>query len=163
MRRFVLLAFALLGALPARATVPATTLAEQLLAAVAARDVAAVQALLAPDVVIELPFDASGRTGDADIRRFVGQAQAINYLSGAMRAAQRIAFVGTVIHPVEGGRIAFVEATGDMAMASGPYTNRYVLRVDARDGRIVGLREYFNPVTAAIAFGRPLGPQPAAR
>lgn len=84
----------------------------------------------------------------------------MTYLSGAMRAAQRIGFVPPVIHPVEGGSIACIEATGDRIMPTGAYANRYVFRIDVRDGRIAGLRECLNPVTAAIAFGRPIGPQP---
>jgi ketosteroid isomerase-like protein len=37
-----------------------------------------------------------------------------------------------------------------------PYINRYVYRLDMRDGRICRLREYCNPVTVAVAFEMPM-------
>ena len=44
-----------------------------------------------------------------------------------------------------------------MKMANGrPYANRYVFRFDVEGGKIKRIREYANPITAAIAFGIPL-------
>ena len=37
-----------------------------------------------------------------------------------------------------------------------PYDNRYVFRFDAEGGKLKRIREYANPVTAAVAFGIPL-------
>lgn len=75
MRRVLLLAHVLTAAVPAHAASPAAALAERLLVAISARDAAAVEALLAPDVTIQLPFDASSRTGEADVRALLAASR----------------------------------------------------------------------------------------
>ena len=60
-------------------------------------------------------------------------------------------------HPWGNRNVVFAEAMGDMEMASGkPYRNMYVFRFDLEGNKIKKLIEYRNPVTAAIAFDRPL-------
>jgi ketosteroid isomerase-like protein len=53
----------------------------------------------------------------------------------------------------------FVESRGNIIMKSGhEYRNRYVFRFDVEGDIIVRLREYYNPVTSGLAFGRRIGP-----
>ena len=60
------------------------------------------------------------------------------------------------LHERADGTAAFAEAAGDMRCATGrPYKNRYVFRFDVEGGRIRRIREYVNPLTSAVAFGRP--------
>lgn len=59
----------------------------------------------------------------------------------------------------DGSRVV-MEADGDFTLPDGrPYRNRYVLSFDLRDGEVVAIREYANPVTFSVTFGGPaLGP-----
>jgi len=127
--------------------------------ALEARDLAAVQVLLAEDVTNTLPYTASGDTKPDVMRRFEGRLEVMAYFEGAMERITTLAFEDTTITPAANGRTVFVETRGDMVLADGrPYRNLYVWAFETVDGRIAAIREYFNPVTAALAFGRPLGP-----
>jgi ketosteroid isomerase-like protein len=51
----------------------------------------------------------------------------------------------------------FVECHGSGRMHNGrKYRNRYVMRFDFKDGKILRLREYFNPIPVAYVYDRPL-------
>jgi ketosteroid isomerase-like protein len=51
------------------------------------------------------------------------------------------------------GDTVFVQFNGDFRTAEGrPYRNVYVFRMDWRDGRLVSLEEYGNPITFINAF-----------
>jgi ketosteroid isomerase-like protein len=128
--------------------------------ALEARDPANVQTLLADDVTNVLPYTASGDTQPAALRRFEGRSAVMTYFEGAMERIRTIAFEDTAIAPTADGNTVFVETRGDMVLADGrAYRNLYVWVFETEDGQITAIREYFNPVTAALAFGRPLGPQ----
>lgn len=63
------------------------------------------------------------------------------------------------LHRVDGGATVFVESRGNIIMSSGhEYRNRYVFRFDVEGDIIVRLREYYNPITSGLAFGRKIGP-----
>lgn len=116
----------------------------------------------APDVVTTLPFAASGETDPGAYRVFNGRAQTVAYFGGAAERIPEVAFVDVEITVSEDGATAFIETRGAMRLADGaPYRNLYVWRLDFEGEAIVGITEYLNPVTAALAFGRPIGPQPA--
>jgi len=56
----------------------------------------------------------------------------------------------------DGSRL-FLEKRGHLIMTSGKhYKNRYVMRFDFEEGRIRHVREYYNPITSAFAFDRPI-------
>ena len=53
------------------------------------------------------------------------------------------------------GHRVFIEQRGDILMPDGKsYRNRYVFRFTIVEGKVKAVREYYNPVTAAYAFGR---------
>lgn len=53
--------------------------------------------------------------------------------------------------------IAFAEGLGVMMLANGnPCRNRNLFRFDTENGKIKRIREYLNPITAALSFGIPL-------
>ena len=57
-------------------------------------------------------------------------------------------------------RTVFVEVRGQVEMVNGKdYRNRYVLRFDIENGKIVCLKEFYNPIVSAIAFGREIAGQ----
>lgn len=160
-----LTAFSLATAAAARGPAPEAVVTA-FLAALTHKDRAAAQALIAPDIVAEYPFDRSGKTEPGSWRRFVGRdAVMANYVDRAFAAIAAIDWTDRVLTRAADGKAVFFEAWGDMRLADGTsYRNRYVIRFDLDNGRIIGLREYLNPVTAAIAThsrtGADAAPQP---
>jgi ketosteroid isomerase-like protein len=154
-RAGVLLALALM-ALPVSARSPAPSpeaVVTAFLEAMTQKNRAAAAALLDADAVAEYPFDRSGKTEPGSWRRFAGrEAFLANYVDRAFAAIAVIDWTDRVLTRSANGDTVFFEAWGNMRLADGtPYRNRYVVRFDLRRGHIVGLREYLNPVTAAIA------------
>ena len=125
-------------------------------------DFEALAALMSNDIVNTLPYAASGSTAPDAFRVFTGKQQVLAYFESAGQFIPSVSFVETDITLSNDGDTAFVETRGEMVLADGrPYRNLYVWRLDFEDGQISEITEYFNPVTAAIAFGRPLGPEAA--
>lgn len=124
-----------------------------------AKDRSALAALVDGAAVFQYPFTRSGDTDAGSWRRFEGRdAVLTGYVDGAFANLARIGWTEAEFTPSADGRTVFVEALGDMVLASGAtYRNRYVLRFDLHRGRIRGMKEYMNPVTAALAAGLPLG------
>lgn len=144
-------------AVPATAS-EATRVADAYFQALGGKDRAALSALFAPDIVVEYPFDMSGKTAPGGWRRFVGHDAAMaNYVDRSFARIARFAWAEREVSPAGAHRV-FIEAWGDMAFTDGtPYANRYVIRIDTAHGRIVHLKEYLNPVTSAIATGSRTG------
>ncbi len=121
-----------------------------------------IEALLDDDVVNTLPFAASGATTEDAFRIFTGRAEVMGYFAGALGRIPEVAFTDPEITVSADGTTAFVETRGAMVLADGrDYANLYVWRIDFTEGRISAITEYLNPVTAALAFNVPLGPQPS--
>lgn len=138
----------------------AADVARAMIAALETKNREAALVLLAPDVVVEYPFDRSGRTTPGSWRRFEGRdAVMTGYVDNAFARIRRIDFTQEVVTESRDRRTAFVEALGDMELGNGtPYRNLYVLKFETdRQGRIVRYKEYLNPVTSALATGAPLG------
>jgi ketosteroid isomerase-like protein len=140
---------------PAPAT-PAA-LAGVYLDALQRQDAAALGALVTDDFVLEVPFDAAGTNDPRNTLSWRGRDDFLtNYCAIFPRIAVHL-IKDIVVRPTIDPDIVYAEAMGDMVLRDGtPYRNLYVFRFDFRDGRICGLKEFCNPVTAAIAFGRPL-------
>lgn len=133
-------------------------------AALEASDLGALESLVTERTVTVLPMNASGSPAADETRRFEGRAATLRYYGGTMQAIGTARFLDPQATVGDGGRTVVVENRGEMRLASGEtYRNLYVWRFDIEEGRIVAIREHFNPVTAALAFRRPLGSQPAAR
>ncbi|MCA3254275.1 MAG: nuclear transport factor 2 family protein [Alphaproteobacteria bacterium] len=134
--------------------------ARAMIAALETKNRDAALALLAPEVVVEYPFDRSGRTTPGSWRRFEGRdAVMAGYIDNAFARIKRIDFTNEIVTESRDRRTAFVETTGDMELGNGaPYRNMYVLKFETdRQGRIFRYKEYLNPVTSALATGAPLG------
>ncbi|MEL7262599.1 MAG: nuclear transport factor 2 family protein [Pseudomonadota bacterium] len=163
--RMFLSTLALLGATATAALAdPARTTAQvqTLFTALEQGDLDTVSSLMADDVVNTIAYTASGDTTPASQRVFDGKAAVMGYFEGARQLIPQVAFADTDITVSAAGDTAFVQNRGDMVLADGrTYRNLYVWRVDFEGGQIVEMTEYFNPVTAALAFGRPLGPDNA--
>ena len=122
------------------------------------KDLEGLLALMSPDVVIELPFNESGRTEEGGFRRYCGLDEVRGFWAAAFRAEGKShGQTGAELTLSADGRIAFLESRGNLTMANGKsYRNRYVFRFVTENGKLVHVREYYNPITSAHAFGRPV-------
>lgn len=124
-----------------------------------AKDAPGTMALYGDDSVIEIPFSESGSTEEGAFRRYSGRSEIAAFTQQSHAAEGTMGAWDIELHRVDGGRTVFVESRGNIIMASAhEYRNRYVFRFDVEGGIIVRLREYYNPVTSGLAFGRKIGP-----
>lgn len=126
------------------------------------KDVNGLLTLMSPDIVIEIPFSESGRTEDGYFRKFEGPEAVREFWLGAFRAEGKSHGMSDVQASMSAnGQHVFVEGRGHLTMTNGrSYRNRYVFRFELRDGKIKTLLEYYNPITAAHAFGRAIAAAP---
>ena len=124
-------------------------------------DFALLESLMHQDIVIELPLSESGRTDHGHYRVYEGIPACVEFWRVASTFEGEIrpfSEMDLTVNP-DGSRL-FLEMRGDLTMQSGvEYRNRYVLRVDLVDGKVRRYREYYNPITSAHAFGRPIAGQ----
>jgi len=133
----------------------AAELAEAYLVALQAKDKEAILSIVTDDFELEVPLNVSGTNDLSDSWRGLKAASA--GWDDAFRRTEVLRYTDIEIVAGEGANVAFAEGRGVMKMANGrPYPNRYVFRFDVENGKIRRIREYANPVTAAIAFGLPL-------
>lgn len=122
-----------------------------------AKDKAALMGMLTPNAIIELPFNESGVTREGFFRRYQGAEQLSVFFDNAFAAEVSVKMLDVDITISQDGNTAFVECFGDGVMTNGKtYQNRYVFRLDFEGGKVKRAREYYNPVTTAYAFGRPV-------
>jgi ketosteroid isomerase-like protein len=128
------------------------------MAAHEAKDKAALMSFITEETRFEMPFNEGGKVGDQDFRKFSGLAALSKLFDGVVAAFAPDDHIH--MHDIEmtegnGGSTIFVECTGGGRMSNGrTYQNRYVMRYDIRDGKILRLREYYNPIATAYAFDR---------
>lgn len=163
MKRLVGLGAALLFAMPAMAR-PADAVVNAWLDALSRKDRPALAAMIAEDAVFEYPFDRSGKTEAGSWRSFRGRDAVMkNYVDVALARLSPIGWTEREVTRSADGKRVFVEALGDMGINGVPYRNRYVLRFDIKDDRIVQMKEYLNPVTSAMATGTTTGAESTPR
>lgn len=129
--------------------------------AVSEKDIATLRSLMADDIVIEIPFNESGKTDRGSYRIYEGADACIEFWKIAFKAEGKMHLPSEMELTANGdaSRI-FVECRGHLTMSSGKeYRNRYVMRMDMADGRIRHVKEYYNPIQSAYAFGRPIAGQ----
>jgi ketosteroid isomerase-like protein len=134
---------------------PAAELAQAYLTALQAKDKEGILAIVTDDFELEVPNNVSGTNDFSDSWRGLEAASA--GWDMAFREIEVLHYTDLEFTGGEGGAVAFAEGLGVMKMANGrPYENRYVFRFDIENGKIRRIREYLNPVTSAVAFGRKL-------
>ena len=129
--------------------------------AIAAKDLAVLRAMMDDRIVIELPFNESGRTDRGSYRIYSGIGECSDFWTAAFQAEGIVHGISEIELTVDGaGERLFFECRGHLTMANGrEYRNRYVMRMDVRDGRVSHCKEYYNPIQSAYAFGRPIAGQ----
>ncbi|MDP3175853.1 MAG: nuclear transport factor 2 family protein [Phenylobacterium sp.] len=130
-------------------------------AAVHSKNIAIMPGMMADDIVIELPFNESGKTDQQSYRIYRGKAEVTDFWATAFKAegvAHGIS-EADITFSADGARV-FIECRAHLTMATGKeYRNRYVMRFDIRDGKIAHCKEYYNPIQSAFAFGRKIAGQ----
>jgi ketosteroid isomerase-like protein len=132
---------------------PSTDVVRRFLTGMERKDREGMLALLTDDSTMECVLGLDGN--NAPRRFWAGMAGARDHYTQAFDAVESIELTEVVINQALDPNLVFAEALGSMRMSNGrPYDNRYVFRFELRDGKIATLREYCNPVTAAISFER---------
>ena len=123
-----------------------------------AQDLEAVRACMADDIVVEIPFSESGQVEDGKFRRYAGVEEVTGFWATAFTVeAESAGPCNCEITISADGATVFLETFGKLTMASGrEYRNRYIMRMVTRDGLVAHVREYYNPIQSAYAFGRPI-------
>jgi ketosteroid isomerase-like protein len=106
--------------------------------------------LIADDIVWELPFaPALGHPGCLEGREAVEKH--INWFRGAV---ENFRFSDIRVYPLSdpNGAVGEVRAEGRIRASGREYRQEYVFFLRAADGKIVSLREYFDPTRAAKAM-----------
>jgi ketosteroid isomerase-like protein len=141
-------------------TLDAEAVARRYLAALETFDVSSVMVLVADDMIMEYPFRESGDNSPENARIIKGRNAVEMALRQGLPLEETIRFELESFTSSADRKTVFVECRGDMIMKGGrSYKNRYIFRVDVSDGKIKRVREYLNPVTAGLAFGRPIAGQ----
>ena len=123
------------------------------------KDKPATMALFNERSMVEIPFNESGRTEEGAFRRYTGMEELEAFTQRSHDAEGTMGFSDIENFVVGGKSTVFVEGRGNIVMSSGrDYRNRYVFKFDIDGDKIVKLREYYNPITSGLAFGRKIGP-----
>jgi ketosteroid isomerase-like protein len=106
--------------------------------------------LWAEDGVFEFPFAPPGFP-----RRLEGKAAVRDYIKDYPDHIDLAAFHDVQVHPTVDPDVLIVEmsAEGRMVATGKPYAMSYIYVLTVRDGKIVGYRDYWNPLVALEALG----------
>ena len=117
-------------------------------------DTAQWQALIADDLVWELPYaPAIGHPA-----RLSGREAVMRHVAWFVQAVENFRFFDLKVHAFADSEaaVAQVKAEGLIKETGRVYIQEYVVFLRAADGKIAYLREYFNPVRAARALDTPI-------
>src|SRR5215813_525004 len=112
------------------------------------------QTLIADDIVWELPYAPS--IGHPE--RLSGREAVIRHVTWFLAAVEKFRFSDVRLHAFAdpAAAVAEVRAEGLIKSTGRVYRQEYVLFLRARTGKIAFLREYFDPVRAALALDTPI-------
>ncbi|AYD66532.1 MULTISPECIES: nuclear transport factor 2 family protein [unclassified Achromobacter] len=112
------------------------------------------QTLIHDDIVWDLPYAPSlGHPLQLE-----GRDAVLRHAGWFVDAVSDFRFFDTQIVATDDAHhaVARVQAEGKVAATGRHYQQEYVVFLTVRDGRIARLREYFDPVKAALAFDAPI-------
>lgn len=112
------------------------------------------QTLIADDIVWELAYaPAIGHPA-----RLSGREEVVQHVTWFLGAVENFRFLDLKVYPFADpeGAVAEVKAEGLIKPTGRIYHQDYVLFLRAAHGKIVFLREYFDPVRAAKALDTPI-------
>ncbi|BBX65975.1 hypothetical protein MSAS_51490 [Mycobacterium saskatchewanense] len=113
-------------------------------------DFAAWRALFADDAVMEFAFGASA--GVASPCRGIDEIAAS--VKGFLDSVQDFKISGVIIYQIEGDDAVIAEFSGtaNVAATGRTYNQDYIVYLRAQDGKIIHVREYFDPARTVAAF-----------
>lgn len=117
-------------------------------------DAARWETLIADDILWELAYAPSiGHPA-----RLSGREEVVRHITWFREAVENFRFFNLVIHPFEDptGAVGEVEAEGIIKSTGRVYRQNYVVFLRVTGGKIVFIREYFDPVRAAQAMNLPI-------
>ena len=121
------------------------------LALMTASNIEAWSELLAEDVVMEIPYAAALGMPP----RLEGKAAICNHIKAGIVQMEKIAFTNVRKYPTVDPNALWVEFHGEAMISTTDrqYQQDYVTRMGFKDGKIVYLCDYFNPIAVMSAFG----------
>jgi SnoaL-like domain len=125
------------------------------------KDLDGARALMADDILIEIPFNESGIVEEGHYRVYRGVEECVGFWAVAFQAeGESEGMLGCEINFTADGRVVFLEGRGILGMANGRiYKNRYVMKMNFEDGKVSHVREYYNPIQSAYGFRRKIAGQ----
>ena len=112
------------------------------------------QTLIADDIVWELPY----APGIGHPERLSGREAVVRHVTWFLAAVEKFRFSDVRLHAFAdpAAAVAEVRAEGLIKSTGRIYRQEYVLFIRARTGKIAFLREYFDPLRAALALDTPI-------
>jgi len=134
---------------------------KKFISALEAKDLETIIPMLAENVTVNLAMTFTGDLSPG--ATFSGKQAVVGYLQQIIQGMAQSNFEDQRFIPAADEKTVFFEATGNFQTKMGtPYRNTYIVRYDIENGMLVHGTEYFNPVTAALAFGGKLGKEAQA-
>jgi uncharacterized protein len=132
---------------PTRST--SERIARRFIRQIEAKNLQALSNLLSENVVLEQPFQLPERPN-----RFEGKQSLQVFFEGINQTFSTIRFENLRTIVSADGRTVTIEGQGNFVIAANglPYQNVYITVLQIEDGKITGIREYFNPLIIAQAF-----------
>jgi uncharacterized protein len=129
------------------------TVARQFLSAMETENPEAMSTVLAENVVYEQVFQLPGNPS-----RFPNRMAAMAFFTRLFSTFSTIKFTDVSIRNEADSRWVILEMKGDFTVAANnaPYRNQYVAFAEIENGKIIRIREYFNPVVIANTFNLPI-------
>jgi uncharacterized protein len=107
--------------------------------------------LLAEDTIMEIPYAAAIGAPS----RLGGKSAIYNYVQAGISQMSNLTFTNVRKYPTLDPNVLWAEYHGEASIsATGrQYQQDYVTRMEIKDGKMVHLCDYFNPVAVMYAFG----------
>jgi len=116
-----------------------------------AGDAALIAEILDEDVTWVLPMSTSGDPEDG--LRLDGRNAFLDRLRQLGGVTESMRFASRRVSVTRDETTTFVQAAGDFVTSTGvSYRNTYVFRLDWREGQLVSMEEYANPVAVQRAY-----------
>lgn len=134
-------------------------LVERAMKAVEDKDLDAMDSLVDDNVSLIQPLTFSGSVEQSEMRSFEGKQAVRTFLQGLFTNFKTIKFTNVRMFTTQGEEHVFVQKNSRFIVAGNDavYQNTYVMKYEFKDGKIVKIYEYFNPVPIAEMFNLKLG------
>src|SRR5262245_10349480 len=100
------------------------------------------------DIVAEFPYAPDDHT-----RRLEGAEAVVAFMRRMPSFAEGFSLGEPTIHPIDGGFVAEYHGEATFKSTGKRYKQDYVSLFTVREGKIAGIREYYNPLRVLQAMG----------